>query len=125
MLDNCGYNGTVCTKSTIAAVTLTGSNQFKFNGQAGLMVRTNGAITLSNITANNNSGGSGVFLDNCGFNDGTSACTSSIVSAVTLNGINTFNKNNSAGLSIFTNGPVTASNLFSTNNGATRLRRGY
>ena len=125
LLDNCGYNGTVCTKSTIAAVTLTGSNQFKFNGQAGLMVRTNGAITLSNLTANNNSGGSGVFLDNCGFNDGTSACTSSIVSAVTLNGINTFNRNNSAGLSIFTNGPVTASNLSSTNNGWGDPTNGY
>ena len=107
-LDNCGSGlGTICTTSTVAPVTLTGSNQFKFNA-VGLIIFSNGAVTLSNLTANDNSGGSGLWLDNS---------HSPIFAGVTLTGINAFNRNNSTGLSIFTRGPVTISNLASTNNG--------
>ena len=107
-LDNCGSGlGTVCTTSTVAPVTLTGSNQFKFNA-VGLIIFSNGAVTLSNLTDNDNSGGSGLWLDNS---------HSPIFAGVTLTGINAFNRNNGTGLSIFTRGPVTISNLASTNNG--------
>ena len=122
LLDNCKYNGTSCTTSTIAAVTLGGSNQFKFDS-IGLAIHTNGAITLNNITANNNSSGAGVMLDNCGYN-GTS-CSSSIASAVTLTGINLFNENNSAGLLVYTNGYVLAYNLSATKNGYGDSTSGY
>jgi hypothetical protein len=107
LLDNCGYNGTACTTSTVAAVTLSGSNQFKSNS-SGLAVFSNGLITLSNITASNNKSGSGVQVNNT---------HSPTFQGVTIAGTNFFSENASAGLLVYTSGPVTANNLTAFDNG--------
>ena len=114
-LDNCGYNGTSCTTLTIAPVTVSVNNQFKDNNSGGLAVFSNGLITLNNIIASNN-GGPGVWVDNR---------NSPTFQGVTITGTNLFDANSSAGLFVFTRGPVTANNLSSTNNGYGDSATGY
>ncbi|MEX2160907.1 MAG: hypothetical protein WD751_03240 [Anaerolineales bacterium] len=90
-------------------VILTGFNEFKFNGANGLLVASTGAITLSNITASNNTLGSGVSLDNW---------DSSTSQGVTLTGTNTFNNNGDAGLGVWSLGAIAVSNLTAEGNGS-------
>ena len=85
------------SSGTNAAVTITGTNSFSSNAGDGLLVTSKGAITLSNITANNNVADNGVVLDN----DETGAA-----GGVTINGTNTFNGNDNSGLSIASRGAV-------------------
>ena len=107
-LDNCGYNAyRTCTTSTVAPVTVSGTNQFKSNS-SGLAVFSNGLITLSNITASNNKSGSGVQVNNT---------HSPTFQGVTIAGTNFFSENASAGLLVYTSGPVTANNLTAFDNG--------
>jgi hypothetical protein len=89
------------TATSAKAVTLTGFNEFKYN-HIGLDVKSNGAITLSNVTATNNFAGNGVTLRNDYESYGAN---------VTLTGTNIFNDNYNSGLAIFTKGIVTLNNI--------------
>ncbi|HUH95835.1 MAG TPA: hypothetical protein VLZ89_00655 [Anaerolineales bacterium] len=96
------YSGT-------AGVTLSGTNTFDSNDTFGLNVRSNGAITASNLTAllNGNAVSTyGVKLDN---QTGTAG--------VTLTGVNTFGSNYSDGLDIDSRGAITTNNLTASFNG--------
>ncbi|MFN3492045.1 MAG: beta strand repeat-containing protein, partial [Anaerolineales bacterium] len=96
LLDNAAGN---------AAVALTGSNYFFYNFNSGLIVLTKGAITISNLTASNNAGGSAVNLDN-------TASTSASPKPVTLNGyVELHNNTATYALSIETYGAVITNNL--------------
>ena len=76
------------------------------NGYDGLDVNSQGRITLTNVTANNNTG-AGTELDN-----------SSGTGNITLNGINSFNQNGDDGLDANSNGDITlnGTNVFNANN---------
>ncbi len=91
-------------------VKLTGTNSFNNNGvNNGLDIETYGAVTLNNITASGNTGGSGAVIGN--HNAVTPA-------AVTLTGVNQFNNNisGSYGLWIRSKGSIAVSNLTASNN---------
>ncbi|MCC7119128.1 MAG: hypothetical protein IT310_11425 [Anaerolineales bacterium] len=90
------------------AVTLSGkSNQVKFNGLDGLGVYSKGAVTINSITANNNIGGNGVYVDN---SNGTAA--------VKFTGTNIFHQNGFTGLAVFSDGSVSINNAAGNDNGA-------
>ena len=98
------------TSSTNATITFTGTNSFRGNTLNGLYARSTGAITLTNITANNSVNANGVVLDN-----------RSVANAgVTLTGTNNFNGNNTAGLSILSNGAVSLANITANGNKTSR-----
>jgi hypothetical protein len=97
-----------------ASVTMTGVNRFNYNHNDGLYVLSIGAITLSNVTANGNGGGtygsgfgSGLYLDNSG----------GVGKGVTLSGVNTFNYNYNYGLYVTSKGAITLSNVTANSNG--------
>lgn len=110
-VDNCGWDGSACTSAIVAPISILGTNEFKFNVR-GIHMTTNGAITLNNITANNNFGNcqqcGGIYLWNA--NSSTSA-------NVTLTGINTFRENSMTGLQVYSKGVVTLNNITANNNG--------
>jgi len=87
------------------AITLYGPNSFTNNDGMGLLVTSLGAITLSNVTANDNTG-TGVDLDNR---------ASSTGQAVIINGTNMFN-GNAAGLKVLSHGEITTNNTFASDN---------
>jgi len=91
-----------------AAVTLTGTSEFKFNGFNGLDVRSRGVITLNNITANNNVG-NGAYLDN-------SYNTPSAPMNVILTGYGTFHNNNGDGLLVRSYGKISLTDINANNN---------
>ncbi len=109
------------------AVTIGGTNVFNGNYYSGLDINSYGAITLGNVTANDNgvSGGSfgyGANLDNVGYNSdaggiGVGGSVFITRMPVTLTGVNTFNDNYSGGLFVNSVGSITASNLTANNNG--------
>jgi hypothetical protein len=102
-----------------SAVTLTGTNFFNNNYDninflftGGLIISTNGAVKLSNITANGNTGGTtyngwGALIRND---------SSVTAQSVTLTGVNTFNDDSGDGLQIYSSGPIAASSLTANNN---------
>ncbi len=85
-----------------AGVTLTGSNIFATNGSDGLVVNSNGAIRVSNLTSSYNAGGIGASLDNS---------TALSAKPVTLAGFATFRNNSLNGLVIASRGLITAKDL--------------
>ncbi|MFN8410894.1 MAG: hypothetical protein U0Z26_00765 [Anaerolineales bacterium] len=93
------------------AVTIVGvSNQFKYNTNGGLKITSAGAVTLSNITATNNSGSNqGVKVINL---------TSPVNSPVTISGTNIFNNNVGGGLYVQSTGIITTFNLTAKDNGS-------
>ena len=94
------------TASSAKSVTLTGLNEFKFNGD-GLLVSSLGAITLSNVTASDNIAGLGASLGNAfGF-----------TSNVNLTGVNIFNSNADTGLLVSSHGNISIANLTAVENG--------
>lgn len=104
------------TSSTLSAlVSFIGSSEFNGNTKEGLKVSSAGAITLNNVTANDNTPGSssaGAYIVNT---------ASTVTSAVTLNGTNFFMGNTGSGLMIISKGNVTTYNLnasFNSVNGA-------
>lgn len=124
-LDNCAmdFGSGFCTNTFASAVTIKGYNYFSNNGLDGLRVFSNGVITVSNITANNNGTGSssldrenvntdydafgkGVYLDNSG---ATTVPTTK--RGVVVNGTNFFNNNISNGLFIISDGLITIANI--------------
>lgn len=98
------------------AVTLNGTNHFNYNAGTGLYIYTDGAITINNITAMGNTGGSGAYLDNCEF-DGIEDCGNLTVSAVTIKGTNNFSDNGWDGLRVYSSGVITISNVTANGNG--------
>jgi len=118
LLNNCGGNPAACIGH--GNVTLSGRNAFISNGKTGLSILSYGNVTLSNINASYNgtkllTSGSGVFVENCLFN-GVDTCFPSTPRAVVLTGLNTFNNNNVNGLTVYTQGPITASNVTADDN---------
>ncbi|MBX3037584.1 MAG: right-handed parallel beta-helix repeat-containing protein [Anaerolineales bacterium] len=97
-----------------ANVTITGTNTFNLNDWSGLEIFTFGAVTLSNLTANQNNGTHpsdddfGVFIDN--------ATNAIFARPVTLNGTNTFNNNIGGGLSIISLGAIKVNNVMANGN---------
>lgn len=108
-----GYGASIgnSTGTTFKGVTLTGTNSFSNNYDSGLAISSSGAVTLNNVTANNNaSSASGVFISNQASGDTKPM-------AVILNGTNTFNMNDQGGLYIATYGAVTLNNIKANDNG--------
>ena len=86
-------------------VTINNSN-FQGNEGHGLFVYSDGLITTNNLTANLN-GGVGAVLDNR---------TAATDKAVLMKGLKQFNNNGDRGLSIYSDGLVTLSNVVANNN---------
>jgi hypothetical protein len=106
---NCNWDfdlETGCLSS--APVTLTGTNEFKFNAR-GLYVYSGGVITLNNINASNNNDGAGASLDNVDSKLLTKP-------GITINGTNIFNENGGNGLEAFSKGAIKINNLTANNN---------
>lgn len=103
-----GSHGAELDNNFVSAsnVTLTGKNQFNGNGSTGLLVYSQGNITLSNVTAYGNS--NGVSLDN-------SAGAST--TKVTITGVNSFSENTNNGLYVITFGTVTLTKITADGNG--------
>jgi hypothetical protein len=80
-------------------VTVTNA-EFKGNFFIGLDVRSNGAVTLTNLVATYNSTGDGVYVIN----------TNLGVAPVTINGVNNFSNNGGNGLEVASKGPIKVSN---------------
>jgi len=87
-------------------VFINGTNVFSNNAQAGMYVLSLGAVTLNNVTADNNPA-TGVSVNNT---------AGPVSSGVTLNGTNSFNGNGGNGLSINTNGAVITNSITATMN---------
>jgi hypothetical protein len=81
------------------SVAMSGTNTLTYNDADNLNIKTYGAITINNLTANFSSTGNGADL---GFN---------ITGNVTLNGVNTFDFNHINGLSVVSKGTVLLNNL--------------
>ncbi|MBL8089438.1 MAG: right-handed parallel beta-helix repeat-containing protein [Anaerolineales bacterium] len=103
--------------TTPKAVTINGTNHFSYNGLDGLYVLTKGAITLNNVTAMGNTGGSGAYLDNCIYNFGTGLCNFGVANGVTIKGTNNFSDNGWDGLRVWSGGVITVSNITANGNG--------
>ncbi|MBX3035509.1 MAG: hypothetical protein KF758_01235 [Anaerolineales bacterium] len=91
------------------SVTITGTNEFKYNIVFGLSITSKGVITLNNIIANAN-GQTGVSITNSG----------PATSSVNITGTNQFNLNGNSGLAIqysVTGGAVTLNNITANGNG--------
>jgi hypothetical protein len=93
------------------AVTLTGTNTFSLNEgiAGGLIIDSNGAVSLSNITATYNNNGLGVYIEND--NLGLSKPQN-----VTLLGTNEFNNNRTDGLDVVSFGAIALSNVTANTN---------
>lgn len=108
--------------ATPKAVTLNGTNQFSYNGGDGLSISTKGIITINNVTAIRNTGGSGANLDNCDYNTGTDLCNYTSAAGVTIKGTNNFSDNGWDGLRVSSGGVISISNITANNNGTDPLR---
>ncbi|MBL8090747.1 MAG: hypothetical protein JNJ43_10485, partial [Anaerolineales bacterium] len=100
--DNTNYGANLDNDSATTAktVTLSGSNTFNANGSVGLFISSVGAITVNNISANNNS--TGTDLNNALLINGLVPATAGI----TLTGTNIFNDNTNAGINILSYGII-------------------
>ncbi len=109
--DNFDWGANLDNSSAAAAqpVTLTGTNEFKYNDSTGLGINSKGVITLSNITSSNN-GGDGMFIQDTYGLPGSPQ-------NVTLTGYGIFNNNWLSGLEVYTYGGITIANLFAHDNG--------
>ncbi len=102
-----GNNSGAVIRNTAAAsapVTLTGHNTFLMNKVDGVDIFSNGAISVSYLTADSNGGGSGeygAYINN----------NAAPALGVTLSGTNTFDFNYDMGLFVFSKGAITISNL--------------
>ncbi|MCC7119591.1 MAG: right-handed parallel beta-helix repeat-containing protein [Anaerolineales bacterium] len=97
-----------------ASIKMTGSNLFNDNGNNGLQLSSNGAITLNNINASNN-GFNGAYVDNC-LNSGANTPCTITGKSVILTGANVFNANVQYGLAIVSGGAVTTSQVTANDN---------
>jgi hypothetical protein len=102
-----GVNVTNHTSTTNGAVTITGVNSFSENTSDGLYIRSKGAITLSNVTADENVNDSGARLDN----DEAGAS-----GGITISGDNSFSGNNDWGLQVYSRGDLVFENVVADGN---------
>lgn len=104
-----GGSGAILNNDIIQgkSVILKGLKQFNNNGSVGLLVQSAGAITISNLVANNNAAG-GAILNNQASTGGLS---------VNLTGMNFSMNNGDSGLMIISHGAITISNLRASGNG--------
>ncbi len=106
--------------STPQKVIVSGVNAFLHNNQFGLAVISYGAITASNLTADNNgttSYATGVTLDNCNFNIITLVCDTVTPQPIILSGTSVFNGNNGQGLDIRSKGSISIHSVTADDNG--------
>ncbi|MCL5428630.1 MAG: hypothetical protein M1347_02350, partial [Chloroflexi bacterium] len=87
-------------------VSLTGTNVISENAPGGLVVFSNGAVTVNNLVANSNGSWSGAYIDNS---------TAGSAQPVTLTGF-VEAKFNGRGLHILSNGVITLNNVNASNN---------
>ena len=107
-------DNTTSTTTGVGNVTFSGTNTFNGNDRNGLHVLSNGAVSLANLTADNNGTG-GVFRAGYGvYVDNTTGSA-----GVNIGGSNSFNGNYSTGLVVLTNGTIVANNLSASNNSQT------
>ena len=121
LLDNCNINlvtGVCNAAATVKNVTLTGTNVFNSNADAGLSIYTKGAVSTNNVTANSNVNGMGVRIDNL-------SSDPSAPQNVTMTGNNQFNGNYYSGLGLHTYGTVLLNSIVANNNGKTGSLYGY
>jgi len=93
--------------ASTGGITLSGTNAFQDNTSGGLYAVSRGAITISNLTASDNSG-QGASISNTG---------AATAQAVKLTGYGTFLDNTGAGLGVSSLGAVSAANLNASDNG--------
>ena len=99
------------------SIKLTGVNTFNGNQNNGLTIETYGAVSASNLTANNNdteglgSDGYGVFIDNCAWNGIKCTANPFGIQSVALSGVSQFIGDYSDDLHITTNGAITLSGV--------------
>jgi len=92
--------------SAAATVQVLGTNVFSGNLGDGVLIRSNGDVTLNNITANNNTDAGAVIQNNLGTTNAN----------VTITGTNNFNGNTNQGLFVRSNGVITLSNITANSN---------
>jgi hypothetical protein len=97
--------------STAATVQVLGTNLFTGNKGDGLYIRSEGVITLNNITADGNND-NGIDIDNCIYSSG--ACQGS--GNVTVTGTNSFSGNTNNGMNVISMGSITLSNIIANGN---------
>ncbi len=108
LLDNCNFNGTVCTTPSAQPVSLLGTNTFNSNTAGdGLDISSRGAITVYNVNASLNTAGKGANLDNS---------NASTTQPVYLYGSNNFDFNSKDGLDVTSRGAITANSLAALSN---------
>lgn len=109
MINNCGGgSSTTCTNTYLAPVNVTKStftNTHGSSGFAGLHIRASGAVTLSGVLANNNSG-KGVYVNN--------RISTLLAKPVTVSG-STFN-NNSTGAIVESDGGIILNSITASMN---------
>ncbi len=103
---NGNYGLWIDNSSSTKAVIISGANEFKFNG-GGVKILSNGAITINNITATNNSVFEGALIDNSG----------GLAANVVLTGTNVLSFNHLDGLHILSKGVITLSKTTASGNG--------
>jgi hypothetical protein len=106
-VNNCGDTGydVICTGAGSGGVSMTGTNLIGENHGGGMLILSKGAISINNLIANANDGGSAAYIDNS---------NASTAQPVTLSGTNEAIWNGN-GVRIFSRGAVTINNLSSTN----------
>jgi hypothetical protein len=116
-VDNCLWNGTICAGTgsvTITSLKAKGdlfANQFNNNGSSGIEVISRNNILLENFTANNNTGSSGVVLNNA---NGSGNVT---IKTTLTDWLNQANANNASGIAITSKGSVMIDKVLSRLNG--------
>src|SRR5258708_751464 len=99
--------------TTSPGVTLTGTNNFKYNGADGLDVTSKGGITINNVTATSNGQLVGTYYGASLNNTYVALATPSVKVTGTNN---YFYDNPDDGLIIASTGPVSLSNIIANNN---------
>lgn len=118
-----GYGASLTNASaaTPKTVTMNGTNTFSGNVTFGLQVMSKGTITISNLTASNNTSGSGAYLQN-------TAAPNTAAQGVKLTGTNVFSSNSNVGLVVESYGAISVNNLTASsttnNDGATLTNNG-
>jgi len=112
-LDNCDVSAGKCLVVLAKSVAVTGVNIFNAN-KVGLQVYSFGAVALASVTANENTVGNGVYVQNRYEN--SAAVPVQSAGTVVLTGYGIFNHNAATGLKILSHSNVTLWNL-SANNG--------
>jgi hypothetical protein len=90
-------------------VIISGTNGFSGNSVSGVEINSNGAVTMSNVTASDNGTGWGVKIDNT---------LGSFITSVTISGTNVMSGNQQSGLEVLSNGAIKVSSLTANSSAA-------